>query len=81
MLDMRPLKNSGPDRSRCRTLLGATIIVAVVIVAVSVAILIVAKGVGTALPAIFGGITFTVVLVLYWLRIEKGDANDDDHVE
>jgi O-antigen/teichoic acid export membrane protein len=65
---MDPLKQPGSDRSQRRTLLGAIIAVAVAIVVVSVVILIAAKGVGAALPAIFGGTIFTAVLALYWLR-------------
>lgn len=75
------MKNSGFDRSRRRTLLGATTIAAVAIVAVSVVLLIVAKGVESALPAVFGGAVFAVVLVLYWSRCGKYEANADDRDE
>jgi hypothetical protein len=80
MLD-RSLKNADSDQGRYRAFLGGTVIAAMVIVAVSVAILIVAKGVGSALPAIFSGTIFIVVLGLCWLRIEKGDASGDDQGE
>ena len=75
------MKNSGSDWSRRRTLLGATLIVAVAIVAVIVGILIIAKGVESALAAIFTGTIFTVLSVLYWLRSEKDDADAEDDDE
>jgi hypothetical protein len=41
--------------------------------------MIVAKGVGPALPAIFGGTIFSIVLVLYWMQTQRGDASGDAH--
>jgi len=67
------MKNFQSHRSQRRTLLGASIIAAVVIVAVIIGIVISAKGVGSSLSAIFGGIVFIIVLILYWLRNEKDD--------
>lgn len=70
-------KKSAPDGSQRGTFLAAIIIVALVIDAVIVAILIVAKGFVSALPATVSGIVFVVLSVLYWLRSEKDNANAD----
>ena len=70
-------KSWSDDSRQRRTLLGVTIIVALMIDAVIVGILIGAKGIVSALPAIAGGIVFVVLSVMYWLRSEKDDANAD----
>jgi len=69
---------SRSNRGRQRTILGASIIVAVVIVAVIAGILIGAKGFEVALPAISGGVGLVAISLLYWLRTGKHDADAHD---
>lgn len=71
------MKKLWSDDSQRRTLLGVIIIAALVIDAVIVGVLIGAKGIVSALPAIAGGIVFVVLSVMYWLRSAKGNANVD----
>jgi L-asparagine transporter-like permease len=54
---------------------------AAVTVIVIVGILVVTIGFSSALPAIFSGIVFTIILALYWLRTEKNGANDSKQGE
>lgn len=75
------MKKLWSDDIQRRTLLGVTIIAALVIDAVIVGILIGAKGIVSALPAIAGGIVFVGLSALYWLRSENDDANADDQNE
>lgn len=60
-------------------MLGVSITLAVVVVAVIVGTLIIARGFVPAMSAIFSGSVFVVILVLYWLRSEKDDGTDDHH--
>lgn len=75
------MNNSQTHRSQHRTILGASIVAAVVIVAIIMGFFIFTKGVGSSFSIIFSGIVFIIVLVLYWLRNEKDDANMEDHRE
>lgn len=77
MIDKAPIKKLWSEDSQRRTLLGVTIIAALVIDAVVVGILIGANGIVPALPAIGGGIVFVVLSVVYWLRSERDDPNAD----
>jgi hypothetical protein len=69
------MKKLWSDHSQRRTLLGVTIIFALIIDAVIVGVLIGVKGIVLALPAIAGGIVFVVLSAVYWLRSENDDAN------
>jgi lipopolysaccharide export LptBFGC system permease protein LptF len=73
------MKNEGYASNRSRTLLSACIIAAAAIVVAIVVTVTIVKGVGSALPAIFSGAAFIVILALYWLRKQKGVANGVHH--
>jgi heme A synthase len=77
----RWLKKGYPGRGGRRTHLGAAVAAAALIVVVIVGVLIVVKGVGSALAAIFSGCVFIVILALYWLRNEGGDVNANERRE
>lgn len=82
MSDRLPLQISGSSSgSTRRTVLGASIIVAVVIVAATVGYFIGTKGVGQAIFLIFGGSCLTFVLALHWFRSKKDDATVDKRDE
>jgi Flp pilus assembly pilin Flp len=66
-------KKSHPPGSRRRALVGASIIVALVIVGGIVGVLIIDKGVKGSLSAIFTSICFAIILLLYW-RNQKWDG-------
>jgi len=62
-----PAKNPVAPAKRRRTVLGATLTVAVVIMVI-LGLLIEAKGVGRVLPGLFSAACFLLILLLYWLR-------------
>lgn len=73
------VKKSRFDSGKRRTILGVIIIAALLIDAIAVGILIGAKGIVPAMPAIAGGIVFVGLSALYWLRSEKHDTDGGDH--